>query len=84
MTLPKFTADSSLHQGSSNYFVASIFHQPGTSVRPQFTCKNPVQEANCVANCPDAGNCYDLPPLARAACMRAALQCALGCFHKWC
>ena len=84
MTLPRFTADAWLHQGSTNYLVASRFYQPGVSVRPQFTCKNPVQEANCVANCPSADQCDVLPLRQQAACLQAAVRCGIGCFHQWC
>ena len=83
MNLPGFSAEASVHGMMPSYNADWAFDLPGNRVWPQ-ACDDPTCLANCQANCPDPGNCWDLPPAARLACERAAFACLRGCYSKCC
>lgn len=83
MNIPGFNAEASFQRAVLTYNMAWVFDQSGNLVRPQ-ACDDICLD-NCQANCPDPGDCYDLPtPRARAACVRAAALCYRACFRKCC
>jgi hypothetical protein len=81
MNMPGFTAEDSLRRAIAGYHLAWDGVELGNTVRPQFLrCDQRCQD--CIDNCPDPGDCYDLPnPAARAACIRYASNCIRHCFR---
>jgi hypothetical protein len=87
MNMPGFTADAALSRRDAAYRLTAQFARPGGTVLPAalptFHCNVSCLD-NCEDNCLDPSDCWDLPPQARAACIRAAAQCRSRCIHRCC
>jgi hypothetical protein len=82
MTLPGFSAETSLQRTVLAYNMAWGFDQMGNVIWPQ-VCDQTCLD-NCEANCPDPGDCSDLPPQLQARCRAAAAACLRACVRKCC
>jgi len=84
MTMPGFNAEASIQKTVLVYKMAWGWDRLGDTVSPQLHCDEGCLD-DCQSNCPDPGDCSDLPnPQARARCLRAAVACLRACRRKCC
>ena len=82
MIVPGFTAEASIYKTGGRHRMLGSMRQKDGAVYPAVTCDWTCLD-DCLSNCPDPSDCYDVPPRYRAACLRWVRTCNLRC-HRLC